>query len=86
MIRRSIKPDSVVYTDGYATYDVLDVSDFKHYRINHSIKFVEGKTNHINGIENPHLRRGRVLEPGQASYAPLQRHSEKSVPPLPARV
>lgn len=63
LIRQSVKPDSVVYTDGYTSYDVLDVSEFKHHRINHSEKFVEGKTNHINGIENfwnqskRHLRR-----------------------------
>jgi transposase len=52
IIRQSVKPDSLVYTDGYKSYDVLDVSEFHHYRINHSERFVEGKTNHINGIEN----------------------------------
>jgi len=30
---------------------VLDVSDFKHFRINHSKLFADQK-NHINGIEN----------------------------------
>ncbi|NJD85109.1 transposase, partial [Candidatus Erwinia dacicola] len=41
-------------TDNFASYDVLDVSDFKHYRINHSTQFVDKKDrqNHINGIEN----------------------------------
>lgn len=52
IIRQRIRPDSIVYTDGYKAYDVLDVSEFKHHRINHSEKFVEDKTNHINGIEN----------------------------------
>ena len=52
IIRQSVKPDSLVYTDGYKSYDVLDVSEFHHYRINHSERFVEGKKNHINGIEN----------------------------------
>ena len=52
IIRRSVTPDSIVYTDGYNSYDVLDVSEFHHHRINHSQSFVEGKTNHINGIEN----------------------------------
>lgn len=52
IIRQSIKPDSIVYTDGLTSYDVLDVSEFRHHRINHSERFVEGKTNHINGIEN----------------------------------
>lgn len=63
IIRQSIKPDSIVYTDGYNSYDVLDVSEFHHFRINHSTHFAEGKTNHINGSENfwsqskRHLRR-----------------------------
>lgn len=52
MIKQTIKPDRIVSTDGYTGYDVLDVSEFKHHRIHHSEKFVEGKTNHINGIEN----------------------------------
>ena len=30
---------------------MLDVSDFRHYRINHSKLFAD-KHNHINGIEN----------------------------------
>ena len=38
-------------TDYYHSYDVLDVSEFKHFRINHSEKFAQEK-NHINGIEN----------------------------------
>ena len=45
IIRQSVKPDSIVHTDGYTSYDVLDVSEFKHHRINHSERFVEGKTN-----------------------------------------
>ena len=55
-------PDSIVYSDCWGGYTVLDVSEFKHYRINHSILFVVQK-NHINGIENfwgqakPHMRK-----------------------------
>lgn len=41
IIRKRVVPDRIVYTDGYNSYDVLDVSEFKHYRINHSEKFVE---------------------------------------------
>ena len=54
IIESKIYPDSIVYTDNFASYDVLDVSDFKHYRINHSTQFVDKKDrqNHINGIEN----------------------------------
>ena len=51
IIRNRIKPDSVVYTDCWRSYNALDVSEFKHYRINHSKLFVQ-KRNHINGIEN----------------------------------
>jgi len=51
IIRQKIKPDSIVYTDCYRSYNVLDVSEFKHYRINHS-EFFSHKHNHINGIEN----------------------------------
>ena len=48
---RKVIPDSIVYSDSWRGYNVLDVSDFKHLRINHSVLFAEGK-NHINGIEN----------------------------------
>ena len=51
IIRSKIRPDSVVYTDCYRSYDILDVSEFKHFRINHSELFAH-KHNHINGIEN----------------------------------
>jgi len=51
IIRQKIKPDSIVYTDYWRGYNALDVSEFKHYRINHSKLFAHEK-NHINGIEN----------------------------------
>ncbi|VEI58875.1 Transposase and inactivated derivatives [Pasteurella multocida] len=51
IIREQVKPDSLVYTDFYRSDDVLDVSEFNHFRINHSTHFAE-KQNHINGIEN----------------------------------
>ncbi len=51
IMREKIKPDSIVYTDYFASYDVLDVSEFKHQRISHNVEFANGKT-HINGIEN----------------------------------
>ena len=51
IIRQRIRPDSVVYTDSFRSYDVLDVSEFHHHRINHSEKFA-AERNHINGIEN----------------------------------
>ena len=51
IIERSVVPDSIVYFDFWRGYNVLDVSEFKHYRINHSELFAD-KKNHINGIEN----------------------------------
>ena len=60
VIARKIKPDSIVYTDGYHSYDALDISDFHHYRIDHSEQFADEK-NHINGIENFWNQAKRVL-------------------------
>lgn len=51
IIRQRVVPDSIVYTDCWRSYNALDVSEFKHYRINHSKLFAH-KHNHINGIEN----------------------------------
>ena len=51
IITNKVIPDSIVYSDSWRGYNVLDVSDFKHYRINHSKLFAD-KQNHINGIEN----------------------------------
>ena len=51
IIERKVVPDSIVYSDGWKGYNVLDVSDFHHFRINHSELFVDNQT-HINGIEN----------------------------------
>ena len=52
IIRDKVVPDSVVYTDSFPVYDVLDVSEFHHHRINHTEAFARDKHNHINGIEN----------------------------------
>lgn len=51
IIREKIIPDSIVYTDCLKSYNVLDVSEFHHHRINH-FKIFADKKNHINGIEN----------------------------------
>jgi transposase len=36
IIRQKVQPDSTVYTDTFRSYNTLDVSEFKHDRINHS--------------------------------------------------
>ncbi len=51
IIKEKVTPDSIVYTDSLPSYNALDVSEFKHVRINHSKLFAENR-NHINGIEN----------------------------------
>ena len=57
IIAYKVQPDSIVYTDSYRSYDVLDITDFKHYRINHS-KLFANKHNHINGTH-------KFLEPSK---------------------
>jgi transposase len=62
IMEEKIVPDSIVYSDTFPSYNVLDVSAFRHYRINHATLFAD-RRNHINGIENfwnqakRHLRR-----------------------------
>jgi len=60
IISSKIKPDSVVYTDSYRSYNALDVSRLRHHRINHSTDFAKGE-NHINGIENFWSQAKRIL-------------------------
>lgn len=60
IIASKIKPDSVVYTDSYRSYNALDMSDFKHFRINHSKEFAKDH-NHGDGIENFWSQAKRVL-------------------------
>ncbi len=70
ILRQRVVPDSIVYTDAFKSYHVLDVSEFKHYRINHKKHFAK-KQNHINGIENfwsqakRHLRKFNGIPRGQ---------------------
>ena len=51
IIAHKVIPDSIVYSDCWRIYNVLDVSEFKHYRINHSKLFAD-KQNHFNAIVN----------------------------------
>jgi transposase len=60
IIRDRVVPDSIVYTDCWRGYNALDVSEFRHFRINHSTLFAD-KHNHINGIENFWNQAKRVL-------------------------
>jgi transposase len=51
IINHKIRADSIVYTDCWTAYNAIDVTQFHHFRINHSELFAD-KQNHINGIEN----------------------------------
>ena len=53
ILRGKILEESTVHTDGWKSYDgLIDVNNFKHYRVYHSKdEFVRGKS-HINGIES----------------------------------
>ena len=54
IIREKVEPHSIVYSDFWHGYNALDVSEFKHYCINHSELFTD-KHNHINGIPREHF-------------------------------
>ncbi|MDR1304376.1 MAG: IS1595 family transposase, partial [Verrucomicrobiales bacterium] len=60
-LQTKVLADSVVYTDSLPSYNILDVSGFKHHRINHAKVFVSKRGHHINGIENFWNQSKRVL-------------------------
>lgn len=51
IIACKVQPDRIDYTNSYRFYNVLDITDFLHMRINHSMLFAD-RDNHVNGIEN----------------------------------
>jgi len=53
IIQGKVLDETTVHTDGWKSYDgLIDVNNFKHYRVYHSKdEFVRGKS-HINGIES----------------------------------
>ncbi len=51
LMRKKIMSNRIVYTDCYRSYNALDVSEFKHYRMNHSKLFAH-KHDDIHHIEN----------------------------------
>src|SRR5262249_48633950 len=52
IIRRRVKPDSVVYSDTFASYDTLHVEGSRHIRVNHEEELAGAGGRPINGIEN----------------------------------
>ena len=60
-LKTKVLADSVVYTDSLRSYNILDVSGFRHRRVDHSKTFVSKRGHHINGIENFWNQAKRVL-------------------------
>ena len=53
IIIEKVSEESVLYTDGFKTYDgLVDLGYKKHHRIRHGQNEFAQDTNHINGIEN----------------------------------
>ena len=52
IIRRKVVPESVVYSDTFASYDTLSVEGYEHARVNHQVELAGDGGRHINGIEN----------------------------------
>lgn len=47
---RKVKRGSLVYTDKWAGYDTLAFCGYRHLRVDHQVRFAQGKV-HINGLE-----------------------------------
>ena len=47
---KKVKRGSIIYTDGFRSYDGLVMYGFRHERIDHSKRFANGRV-YINGIE-----------------------------------
>jgi transposase len=60
-LQTKVLADSVVFTDSLPSYNILDISGFKHHRVNHAKEFVNRRGQHINGIENFWNQSKRVL-------------------------
>ena len=52
IIRKRVTPDSVVYSDTFASYNTLASEGYHHVRINHDEGLAAPGGRHINGIEN----------------------------------
>jgi len=78
ILESRVVPDSVVFTDSFADYDVMDVSKFHHVRINHEKAFVAGLGNRsrTNGTL-------KLLEPSKTASTQIQRYSAQALLLLP---
>jgi len=78
VLESGMVPDSAVYTDSFAGYNVMVVSSFHHRRIDRGKGFADGEENkrHINGTL-------KLLEPGKTTPTQIQRHPAQALLLLP---
>ena len=63
IIRQKIRPDSVVYTDSFPAYDLLDVLEFHHTRINHPERFVDRPSQNAIRAATTEWRKNQTINP-----------------------
>jgi len=61
ILKEKIVPDSIVYSDALPSYNALDVSGFRHLRINHAKLLAAGK-NRINALRTFGIRPSVICE------------------------
>jgi transposase len=81
IILQKVVPDSIVYTDSYPAYDVLDVSE-----VPPRLRVPPPQDRPLRRLcsrsPQSHQRNRELLEPGQAHAQSIQRHSESPLSPL----
>ena len=82
IIERKSVPDSIVYSDGWRGYNVLDASNFHHFRMNRSKLFADNR-NHINGIENFRTRRSANSVSPTVFSRPISPYSRRNASGVP---
>ena len=61
ILESRVVPDRIVYTDSFASYDVISVSTFHHRRMDHAKAFAKRK-----GKRTAHGQHRKLPEPGEA--------------------
>ena len=68
IIHKWIKPGTTILSDCWKAYDNLENEGFEHFKVNHSINFVDRTTGaHTNGIEST-WRHAKLFLPAYSRY------------------
>ena len=62
IIQKFIQPGTIIISDCWKAYDVLNKLDYEHLKVNHSIEFVNEEGDHTNKIEG-HWRQAKAKLP-----------------------